>query len=490
MRTGIPARLACACIALLLCACTGFAPGNPPLALYQPGAGYRFETLAQEDNPDELFVIVSFSGGGTRAAALAYGVLEALRDTRISWHGHRKALLDEVDVIASISGGSFPAAYYALHGAKIFDEFPQRFLYRPVQSELLHRALSPASWPKLASPDYGRSDLAAQYYDREVFGGATYAEVIANQRRPFVVLNATDMSSGAQFPFIQDQFDLLCSDLAGVTLARAVASSSAFPGGLTALTFRNYAGSCGYRQPSWVQLAAEDHALRANRARSARAQNRLSLAATEPDAEPTAPPRPLRPYIHLTDGGVADNIGLRGPLDAIGSVNHPWSVLRLMNNRSIAKLAVIVVNAATHPPSGRDQSARVPGLIDTLKTAADVPLDNYSADTLDLLAAAVNQFNEEARLLEACARIAGTRCAPDGGAPHRVELYPVEVAFDYIAAEEDRAWFKNLPTSLELPRESVDRLRSVGRRLLAEDPKFQALLKTLQGCLPALGATC
>jgi hypothetical protein len=33
------------------------------------------------------------------------------------------SLLDEVDVISSISGGSFPAAYYALRDKKIFDEF-------------------------------------------------------------------------------------------------------------------------------------------------------------------------------------------------------------------------------------------------------------------------------------------------------------------------------------------------------------------------------
>ena len=161
---------------------------------------------------------MTFSGGGTRAAALAYGVLEALRDTKIEWQGRRESLLDEVDVISSISGGSFPAAYYALRGRKIFDEFPQKFLYRPIQSDLLKLALTPTSWLRLAGPSYGRSDLAADFYDREVFGGGTYADVIARGRRPFVVLNATDMTSGAQFPFIQDEFDLLCSDLARVPL--------------------------------------------------------------------------------------------------------------------------------------------------------------------------------------------------------------------------------------------------------------------------------
>jgi hypothetical protein len=468
---------------LLVASCASFTPGNPPLARYAPESGYRFEHLERGDNSDELFVIVTFSGGGTRAAALAYGVLEALRDTTIQWQGRRASLLDEVDVISSISGGSFPAAYYALRGRQIFEEFPDRFLYRPVQSELIKLAISPSSWPKLAAPAYGRSDLAAEFYHREVFGGGTYADVIARNRRPFVILNATDMTTGTQFPFTQDQFDLLCSDLAGVPLARAAASSSAFPGGLTALTFKNYASSCGYRQPAWVMLAAEDHASRVNPRRTARAENRLSLAAEGP----------ARPYIHLTDGGVADNIGLRGPLEAIASLNHPWSVLQRMNKQQVSKLVVIVVNAATNPATERDRSASVPGLIDTLTTAATVPLDNYSFDTVELLAKTMGEFNTDARLVEGCNKLSaarGAQCALRLPAPHKVDLYPIQVAFEYIAAREERTWFRNLPTTFELPRDTIDRLRAVGRRLLSEDPQFQNLMQALGGCLAGGGRTC
>ncbi len=470
---GRAARLALAALALIVAACGSFSPGNPPLERYDAQAGYRFENLEHPGNSDRLFVIVTFSGGGTRAAALAYGVLEALRDTTIAWQGGKESLLDEVDVISSISGGSFPAAYYALYGRRIFDEFPTKFLYRPIQSELVKLLISPANLWHLAGAGYGRSDLAADFYDREVFGGGRYADLIARHRRPFVILNATDMTTGTQFPFIQDQFDLLCSDLAGVALARAAAASSAFPGGLTPLTFQNYAGTCGYQQPPWVKLAAEDHASRVNPRRTARAENRLSLA--EGGAG-------RRPYIHLTDGGVADNIGLRGPLDAISSTNHPWSVLQMMNNRNIDKLVVIVVNAATSPAIGRDQKPSVPGLVDTLTAAATVPLDNYSFDTVELLGAKVNEFNEEARLISGCKKLAarkGAQCALDIPAPHPVELYAVQVAFEYLQDPEERAWFRNLPTTFQLPRDTVDRLRAVGRRLLAEDPEFRKLLRSL-----------
>ena len=165
----------------------------------------------------------------------------------------------------------------------------------------------------------------------------------------------------------------------------------------------------------------------------------------------------------------------------------------MMNNQQINKLVVIVVNAATNPATGRDKTASVPGLIDTLTTAATVPLGNYTADSLDLLTAVVNQFNEEARLVEGCKKISarqGAQCVPNIAAPTKVELYPIQVAFEYITSAEERTWFKNLPTTFELPRETIDRLRAVGRQLLAEDPKFQELMKALDGCLPANGQAC
>jgi NTE family protein len=480
--TGVAVLTCC-----LLAACASL-PSNPPLDKYAPDAGYRFERLERGDNnSDELFVIVAFSGGGTRAAALAYGVLEALRDTTIEWRGRRVSLLDEVDVISSVSGGSFPAAYYALRGRQVFDEFPDRFLYRPIQDDLLKLMLWPGNWLRLASPSFGRSDLAAEFYDREVFGGATYADLIVRNRRPYVILNATDMTAGVPFTFVQDQFDLMCSDLAGVSLGRAVASSSAFPVLLTPLTFQSYAGPCGYRQPAWVQLAADDRISRVNPRRVARAENLLSFTTEGPER---------RSYIHLTDGGVADNIGLREPITAISSINHHWSVLRMMNQVKLDSLIMIVVNANNNPATERDKSSHVPGIIDTVMRSAVVPLDNYSVDTVELMSllvgrAIIAEFNRSADMVEAeCMRRAARKEPCTLSAPRKIGFFPIEVAFDYVESNEERIRLKNLPTSFQLPRETVDWLRDVGRRLLRDDPGFKRLLKVMNGCLAGNGQTC
>jgi hypothetical protein len=99
------------------------APINPPLTHADPTAGYRFETREQYSRNKEDIVVLAFSGGGTRAAAFSYGVLEALRDTEvIGRNGQRERLLDSVDVIAGVSGGSFTALAYGLYGDRLFSE--------------------------------------------------------------------------------------------------------------------------------------------------------------------------------------------------------------------------------------------------------------------------------------------------------------------------------------------------------------------------------
>ena len=81
--------------AALLSACS--------LVKYQPLAGidtvnlqrgYRFETSQlQRNNEDDTLIVLMFSGGGTRAAALGYGVLEQLHKQQITIGGKKQSLM-------------------------------------------------------------------------------------------------------------------------------------------------------------------------------------------------------------------------------------------------------------------------------------------------------------------------------------------------------------------------------------------------------------
>src|SRR6266508_4104917 len=152
LRMYLPAALA----ALLVLGGCATRPVNPPITHVDPNAGYTFQTRQKHFKSQENLIILAFSGGGTRAAAFSYGVLEFLRRTEVVGpKGNTARLLDQVDVITGVSGGSFTALAYGLYGDKLFDEYEQRFLKRNVQGEIIARAFSPAYWGKLGSTGWG-----------------------------------------------------------------------------------------------------------------------------------------------------------------------------------------------------------------------------------------------------------------------------------------------------------------------------------------------
>ena len=69
------------------------------------------------EKDEKLLLMLTFSGGGTRAASFSYGVLDGLRDTIINIDGRDKRLLDEVDWISGVSGGSSPRHIMAFSAA-------------------------------------------------------------------------------------------------------------------------------------------------------------------------------------------------------------------------------------------------------------------------------------------------------------------------------------------------------------------------------------
>lgn len=427
------------------CASTAHYPVNPARPVPHE-AGYRLGSLPAGENSDSLAVILTFSGGGARAAALAYGVLEELRRQEITWEGRRRRLLDEVDLIYAVSGGSLVAGYYALRGEALFDDFEPRFLRRDNQTDLAGRVLSNLN--RLSSPRFGRVEVLAEYLDQTLFGGARYDAVIERAQRPFVVINATDMSLGARFEFTQDQFDLICSDLADFPLSRAVAASMAVPFVFGPLTLVNHAADCAaQRQPLLESLGRL----------SRREEQRARELRTYLDAAG-------RPYVHLLDGGLSDNLGLRGPLETVqpGHSRGPRSGLR-----GVRRVVFVVVNAESKADLTPDRSADVPTLSQQLKAVSDIPLNRYSFETAELLRSTLEQWRAER---------ARRGLRPDTD----LHFHLVEVDPQRLADGRERDYFLAIPTTLSLTEEQSQRLRAVAARLLSESPEYQRLLEDLK----------
>jgi len=75
-------------IALVVIGCAHY-PVNQPLNQVDPQGGYRARFAGSPGNSENLALYLTFSGGGTRAAALSYGVLEELRKTEVVIDGRK-----------------------------------------------------------------------------------------------------------------------------------------------------------------------------------------------------------------------------------------------------------------------------------------------------------------------------------------------------------------------------------------------------------------
>jgi len=449
--------------AILATGCAHY-PENKAIEKTNPAVGYRFKNLSKDNNTDSLQIFMAFSGGGTRAAALSYGVLEELARTEVTWEGQSKRLVDEVDYISAVSGGSFTAAYFALHRDKIFADFEKDFLNRNIQSALMWRLLSPQNWFRLSSPNFNRSDMAAEYYDQKLFRGATFGDLLRNNRKPFLSLNATDMSLGATFQFTQEHFDLLCSDISSFPLSRAVAASSAFPILLSPITINNYAGSCECIRPEWMNAALTNQLERSRR--SIRAKELLSYQNSSE-----------HPYLHLLDGGLSDNLGLRGPYEDIIAKGGVWKKINDdLDATSVKKMVMIVVNSATKKDKGWDRRKQPPRAIQVTVALGAVPMHRYSFETLELLKQSVAQW--EIEWIGGNLRSEKLDHVISSGS--RLRFYVIEISLEFLPEGGERAYLVDLPTSFNLPSDATRRLRNAAAALLRQSTDFQNLLQDIR----------
>ncbi len=352
----------------------------------------------------------------------------------------------------------------------MFAEYDQRFLKRDVQGTLAARALNPLYWRKYIGGSAGRSELAAEYYDEILFEGATFGDLLDKQG-PVAIATGTDLSTGSRLAFFQNDFDLLCSDLNKVRLSRAAATSSAVPVVLSPVTLNNYGGNCGYRYPAWVKDVTDTK-------HPVRPSGRILQRYREMESFQNSKDRP---YIHLVDGGVADNIGVRGVLEAIQEIAVSAGYRKEIGFATDKRIVLIAVNSHSAPSTDWDRRESPPGMAAQLLQSAGVPIDRYSFETVETMKDIAEIWKWRRELLVDRARLAGATEAQAEASVPRVDLDVLDVSFDAIPDPQERAYFMNLPTSFVLPAEAVDRLRDVAGRLLRQSADYRSVVHDLGG---------
>jgi NTE family protein len=273
-----------------------------------------------------------------------------------------------------------------------------------------------------------------------------------------VFINATDMSLGTRLTFHQTLFNAICSDLSSYSVARACAASSAVPGIMTPVTLKNYTGTCGYKVPSEYEKHPPSY-----RQKEMRENLTILLDGTK------------KPYFHLIDGGVADNLGLRAVEEAVDAMGNFWTAMKILRSENVRKVVFIVVNAETKIESKWDKLEIVPPLMAMVSNYSSIAIVRYNRETMALLQESFMRWTNDVRT---------GRCPPGGvstdpGACGDIEFYLMDVKFDQHKDPAEREYLGKLPTSFRLSAEAVDRLKKAARSILTESADYQRLIRDL-----------
>lgn len=420
------------------CTTYGKVVNEPKLSLNTENT-YSLTTAANRVNKGEITVAIAMSGGGTRAAALSYGVMKALRDTSLKFDQPTKPVLEEVDFISSVSGGSFTAAYYGLYGDKLFTDFEEDFLYHSISDDLFSRVISPRTWFTTG----GRTQRTIDYYQANLFYGATFADM-NRPDKPIVVVNASDLGGGIRFSFLQEYFDLLCSDLSTYPVANAVTASSAVPLVFNPVVLRNHEGC---EQSQLIELSSDGE-------RKAHTRHTVEGLKSYQDKYD-------RTFIHLVDGGITDNLGLLSFYDVIESSGGGEAFFKRIGAKPLPHFVMIVVDASTSPDFEMERSTKEPTIKETLSAMTDIQLHRFNDASKSLFA----------RTMDRWASILSTEDV-------QMSTYFVDINLQDVTGIKQKHYLNQIPTDLSLDPEQVDALIEEGYQQLMQNESFQAFLNS------------
>lgn len=422
------------------------------------------------DDPSRPVILMTFSGGGSRASALASAVLADLAATIYRTKSGTHSLTSDVKMISSVSGGSVTAAWFGLHRDAEHPDgdlasLREKFLSQDNMAKLELDAVDPITWVRLAFTGYTRIDALEGLFDATLFGGATMQEL--NQPgRPVVLLNTTDMAGGETFALSPRRMDDICASLDDLKVSTGVAASAAFPILLSPVGFRDYSGSCAgqVRGDEWARkdLSNPDTVhVNLEKYRDARYTNDLRHGEN---------PFRVIDSLYFLDGGLADNLGTKTLRTTILEPYEDLNVLSAINHGKIGKLVVIVVNARSDPPNKLYQATTTPGLVSAINAVTSVPID-------------ANTANSQANLTQLLVELAAA-AATDDGKFHGMQIYGVLVDFDQMPSDTPehrqlRDVVKDIPTSWTITAGQLQAIDDAAHLLLRSDPCFAALLTHL-----------
>jgi NTE family protein len=434
-------RVAAAAASLLMVGCAtpvfNAARNEPLSASTPPNMG------APSDFMRENSIVLSFSGGGLRAAAFAHGILTALERAKTA----DGDLLDDVASISSASGGSLTAAYFGVYGREGLARFRSEVLLPGFESGM-RLSLNPVNLMRMLGGGLNAHEDFGDRLDQRVFRGATFADIFRRQR-PDIRIHATDLYHRVPFPFLPPLFEIMCSDLSRYSVGEAVAASMAVPVLFAPVVVRTYPESCKPLPAEFASIGS--------RAGASRAFSGIAKAVT-------AYRDPAVRFIKLADGGLTDNFAVSTLIMSRLAYGTPYAPLTERDAVKIRRLLLIVVDASQGPNGDWTHQEAGPSGVDLALSATDAAVDAAARHAADALGSRIQGWQEA---------VIAFRCGLSPaevirlGGPAQWNCADVKFSLGYVSVDELesplRERIEAIPTRLTLKAEQVDAAIEGGR---------------------------
>ena len=462
MRSSVRPVLAAALAAILAgCATVYNLPGNAPLGEGVTSNDFGREVRGQGQE-DDLLLGLSFSGGGMRAAAFSFGVMTELDRSRVA-SSQTKSLLDRVDFISGVSGGSVTAAYFGLKKRAALDDFRERFLLRNAE-EGLNTRVSLGNISRALGGGVNDSQFT-NWLDQNLFDGARF-DAFGEDRHPRVWINASDIYNRTPFVFGKTAFNALCSDISTYRIAEAVSASAAVPLAFAPIVLETFPGGCATQLPPWIERARRD-------------PDAQPLLRAFAEANARYHDGSMR-FVKLLDGGLVDNFGLSGFSIAMLAAQHPYQPMTERQAVKVRRIMFLVVDAGRSISGDFAQRIEGPSGVELVSAAADTAIDASVRSSYAAFSSLVTDWTSRVKRWR-CGLSAAERLRLGVGANWRcgdVSIFIDRVNFEQLGPA--RAGILNaVPTRFVLPAEQVDQLIEGGADALRQSRSYQAFRRGL-----------
>src|SRR5271165_4613744 len=186
-------------------------------------------------------------------------------------------------------------------------------------------------------------------------------------------------------------------------------------------------------------------------------------------------------YVHLLDGGISDNLALRGVTNGAIALDENSETFRRVALKARRVLVLSVDGQSASDPSLSKQRV-VTGLGQIFGAVSGTQIDAHNFETLNLTASELHQLVESLQKAR-CAQarvIEGHDCADVRGAL-------VHISLASIPDPQERQRLQAIPTGLTIPDEDIDLIVSSGEHLVQQNETIRGLISGLDG--PAVAVT-